>query len=243
MVKAPPPGSNGTGIAGPQRLGPGDQPGRGVGARNGPDGEHRQVTTNPAETQGVQGFPAMMNAEQYIVDNHLATVISQSFGTAEEAFSSTQSLLNLRHAFVSAAANGVTVLASSGDSGTANPGMHAGEEPVDVPLPDRRLAGLRPAGHRRRRHVPVHRPGDRHRGRQHRPAGQLPESTPAREVGWIDAGGGFSHIFARPGYQETLPAGSTSIGAMRGVPDVALQASSRHRYPGLRHRSGDATAD
>ena len=48
-----------------------------------------------------------------------------------------------------------------------------------------------------------------------------------REVGWIDAGGGFSHIFAKPGYQDALPAGSTSIGAMRGVPDVAFQASSR----------------
>src|SRR5579863_1522463 len=56
------------------------------------------VTTSPAETQGVQGLPAMMDAEQFIVDNHQATVISQSFGTTEEAFNSTQSLLNLRHA-------------------------------------------------------------------------------------------------------------------------------------------------
>src|SRR4029079_7973206 len=79
------------------------------------------VTTNPAETLGVQGFPAMMNAEQYIVDNKLATVITQSFGSAEAAFASTQSLLNLRHAFISAAATGVTVLASSGDGGSANP--------------------------------------------------------------------------------------------------------------------------
>jgi subtilase family serine protease len=48
-----------------------------------------------------------------------------------------------------------------------------------------------------------------------------------REVGWIDSGGGFSHVFAKPGYQGTLPAGSTPIGANRGVPDVAFQASSR----------------
>ena len=34
----------------------------------------------------MQGFPAMMNAEQFIVDNHEATVISQSFGAAEEGF-------------------------------------------------------------------------------------------------------------------------------------------------------------
>src|SRR5215468_5525898 len=78
------------------------------------------VTTPTAETLGVQGLPDMMNAEQYVVDNHLATVISQSFGTAEDAFNGTNSLLNLRHAYESAAANGVTVLASSGDGGTSN---------------------------------------------------------------------------------------------------------------------------
>jgi subtilase family serine protease len=47
------------------------------------------------------------------------------------------------------------------------------------------------------------------------------------EVGWIDSGGGFSHVFGKPAYQSSLPAGSTAIGSMRGVPDVALQASSR----------------
>jgi subtilase family serine protease len=48
-----------------------------------------------------------------------------------------------------------------------------------------------------------------------------------REIGWIDSGGGFSSIFARPGYQDTLPAGSTAVGSMRGLPDVAFQASAR----------------
>ncbi len=96
------------------------------------------VTTNPAEVLGVQGFPAMMNAEQFIVDHHEANVITQSFGAAEETFGSTQSLLNLRHAFISAAANGVTVLASSGDGGTANPGKTPDQAPQDDPVPDRR---------------------------------------------------------------------------------------------------------
>jgi subtilase family serine protease len=68
----------------------------------------------------VQGFPQMMAAEDYVVKHHLAQVISQSFGSAEEAFGNSQSLLNLRYAFEDAAASGVTVLASSGDDGTAN---------------------------------------------------------------------------------------------------------------------------
>src|SRR5215471_3759526 len=93
------------------------------------------MTTNPAETLGVQGFPAMMNAEQFIVDHHEANVISQSFAAAEETFSSTQSLLNLRHAFVSAASNGVTVLASSGDNGTANTSFTPVKNPTVFPFP------------------------------------------------------------------------------------------------------------
>src|SRR5260370_2588180 len=76
-----------------------------------------------------------MNAEQYVVDHHLADVISQSFGSAEEAFSSTQSLLNLRHAFVSAAQDHVTVLASSGDNGTANIVKQPTKKPATIPFP------------------------------------------------------------------------------------------------------------
>lgn len=49
------------------------------------------------------------------------------------------------------------------------------------------------------------------------------QSNPGQaEVGWIDSGGGYSHVFGKPDYQDTLPAGSTSIDTMRGVPDVRL---------------------
>src|SRR5262249_50847937 len=56
---------------------------------------------------------------------------------------------------------------------------------------------------------------------------QSPSNPGVREVGWIGSGGGFSHIFPKPDYQDTLPAGSTAIDNMRGVPDVAYNASSR----------------
>jgi subtilase family serine protease len=58
-----------------------------------------------------------------------------------------------------------------------------------------------------------------------------------REVGWIASGGGYSILFPRPTFQDTLPPGSTYVGSsvgapgpnanMRGVPDIAYQASSR----------------
>src|SRR5437868_10062751 len=51
------------------------------------------VTTPTAEILGVQGFPQMMNAVQYIVDNHLADVISMSLGAGEGTFAGMASLL------------------------------------------------------------------------------------------------------------------------------------------------------
>jgi subtilase family serine protease len=141
-VKAPPSGSNGTG-----------QQDRNAWALEtsldvewahsiAPKANIINVTTNPAETLGVQGFTTMMNAEQFIVDNHQATVITQSFGAAEETFGSTQSLLNLRHAFISAAADGVTVLASSGDFGTANIQKTPVKKPKTIPFLDRVVVRL-----------------------------------------------------------------------------------------------------
>ena len=185
------------------------------------------VTTDPAETQGVQGFPAFMDAEQFIVDNHQATVITQSFGAVEEGFNSTQSLLNLRHAFISAAANGVTVLASSGDGGTANSKLTPVPNPVTFPFPTVNWPASDPlvtaVGGTYLCTNPVTGIGVDSTD----PPVNCQSNPGIREIGWIDAGGGFSHIFSTPAYQNTLPAGSTPIGAMRGIPDVAFQASSR----------------
>ncbi|MFI7013743.1 hypothetical protein [Streptomyces sp. NPDC050164] len=151
------------------------------------------VTTPTAETLGVQGFPRMMAAEQYVVEHHLATVISQSFASAEGAFGSARSLQNLRYAFKSAAHSGVTVLGSSvgGTNLCTDPGATIGRV-VDSASP----------------------PGACQNG-----PGQS-------ETGWTGSGGGYSSVFAKPDYQSgVLPAGSAAIGAMRGVPDISLQAS------------------
>ena len=201
------------------------------------------VTTNPAEVLGVQGFPAMMNAEQFIVDHHEANVITQSFGAAEETFGSTQSLLNLRHAFISAAANGVTVLASSGDGGSANPGKTPIKHPRTIPFPTVGWPASDPlvtaVGGTYLCTDPITGMGV---DTTDPPVNcQSPANPGVREIGWIDSGGGFSHVFAKPSYQNTLPAGSTAIDAMRGVPDVAYQASSRTGVLVYDTAPGDAT--
>jgi subtilase family serine protease len=88
-----------------------------------------------AETLGVQGFPQMMNAEQFVINNHLGSVISQSFGAAEESFDSFRSLLDLRDAFTAARAAGITVLASSGDFGTTNIRKEPVKTAATIPFP------------------------------------------------------------------------------------------------------------
>jgi subtilase family serine protease len=192
------------------------------------------VTTPTAETLGVQGFPQMMNAEQTVIDNGLAQVISQSFGASEVTFNGgTAALENLRGAFESAPSHNVSVLASTGDFGNGNVaktpvgGANAGQlipfpnvgwpasDPLVTAVGGTYLCMDAATG----THVD-----------SSAPSGQCPLHPGAREVGWIDAGGGFSSIFSRPAFQNTLPAGSNTAANthnMRGIPDVAMEASSR----------------
>jgi subtilase family serine protease len=188
------------------------------------------VHTPTAETLGVQGFPQMMAAEDYVVQHHLAQVISQSFASAEDAFGSAQSLQNLRYAFQHAAANGVTVLGSSGDGGSANTEKTpVGQGGSTIPVPTVEWPASDPL---------VTGVGGTYlctdatatNGRivdSVNPPVNCQNNPGQAEVGWIDSGGGFSHVFAKPTFQSTLPAGSTFTGSMRGVPDIALQASAR----------------
>ncbi len=187
------------------------------------------VTVPTAETLGVQGFPLMMNAEQALVDNHMANVISQSFAAAEESFGSVQSLLNLRHAYIAAAQNGVTVLGSSGDSGTANttkqPTAKGGTlipyPTVEWPASDPLVTAVGGTYLCQDPTNTTSRVGD-----WTDPPSKCQANPGQLEIGWIAGGGGYSHVFARPSYQDTLPAGSTAIGSMRGVPDVSYEASA-----------------
>jgi subtilase family serine protease len=158
-------------------------------------------------------------------------VISQSFGSAEEAFASTQSLLNLRDAYTAAATAGVTVLASSGDGGTANILKTPVKTPTVIPFPTVIWPASDPlvtaVGGTNLCTNPLNtttRVGD---WIDPPSVCQNPANAGQVEVGWAGSGGGFSHVFAKPSYQNVLPAGSTSIDGMRGVPDVALQASPR----------------
>ena len=78
------------------------------------------VETPVDETLGVQGFPQMIEAENYVIDHRLGDVISQSFGATEQTFPNKFSILALRSAYFNALIHRVTVLSASGDGGATD---------------------------------------------------------------------------------------------------------------------------
>ena len=196
------------------------------------------VTTPTAEVLGVQGFQQMMNAEQYVVDHHLADVITQSFGSGEGAFNNgLASLKQLRQAFVAAEANNVTVFASSGDGGTTNSMKVPVKNPRTIPYQSVIWPSSDPL---------VTSVGGTYLCTNAQTGAVVDSASPPvncqsapgdREPGWVAAGGGYSIYFSRPDFQAVLPPGSSYVGSspgapgpnsnMRGLPDIAYQASSR----------------
>jgi subtilase family serine protease len=87
-----------------------------------PDAKLVLIAANPAETEGVQGFPSMFKGEQFAVAQYPGSVISQSFAVTEQSFNAAamQQVALFDQVYQQAVANHVTVVSASGDSGTAN---------------------------------------------------------------------------------------------------------------------------
>ncbi len=165
------------------------------------------VETPVAETEGITGFPEIIAAENYVIDHHLADVITQSFGATEQTFASTDELMSQRSAFMNAAANGVTVLASSGDDGSAGAMLDGtccypfpavgwpGSDPLVTSIGGTQLF--------------LNQAGSRLKG----------------DTVWSDAygaaGGGVSAVFPRPDYQSGISAPGTG----RALPDISMSAA------------------
>ena len=87
-----------------------------------PDAKLVLVAANPAETEGVQGFPSMFMGEQYAIQKYPGSVISQSFAVTEQSFQSAADpiIAQFDKVYQQAKTDHVTVIGSSGDSGTTN---------------------------------------------------------------------------------------------------------------------------
>jgi subtilase family serine protease len=187
-----------------------------------PDAHIILVETPVAETEGVTGFPQIVKAENYVINHHLGDVISQSFGATEETFPSAASILNLRSAYINAAAHNVTVLASAGDDGATNAFLdgsccysnRVNSWPSSDPLVTS-LGGTE----------------------VHANASKTGPAPVDKDTVWNDpnsifnpsdpttfgaGGGGKSVIFSRPAYQNSV---ADVVGSHRGTPDISMSAA------------------
>jgi len=183
------------------------------------------VETPVAETEGVAGFPEIVEAENYVINHHLGQVISQSLDATEQTFPSKGSLLRLRSAYVNAFAHHVTVLAASGDTGASNYSNVAGtllytHPVVGWPASDPLVTGVGGT------QLSLNASGQRTAPDQ---VWNDTYNTSLQEVFFGDAGpnplatgGGKSSVFSRPWYQNGV---ANVVGRSRGVPDVAMSGA------------------
>jgi subtilase family serine protease len=143
--------------------------------------------------------PDILNALKYVVAHRLGSVLSQSFGEAESC--EAPSIAKADHVlFAAAALQGVTVFASSGDDGAAQPTCDGSSfiKSAGLPAADPLVTGV---------------------GGTSLTASQ-PDGAYQSETAWNDefgsSGGGFSKTFARPAYQNGFVPSSG-----RGVPDIS----------------------
>jgi subtilase family serine protease len=183
------------------------------------------VETPVAETEGVAGFPQIVEAENYVIDHHLGDVISQSFGATEQTFPSPRSLDELRSAYINAFFHHVTVLASAGDTGATGYSNAAGtlyytHPAVSWPASDPLVTGvggtklsLNAAGQRTA-------PDRVWNDTYNKPLNEVFYGDPGPNP--LAGGGGKSLVFSRPFYQNGV---ASTVGDARGVPDISMSAA------------------
>jgi subtilase family serine protease len=181
------------------------------------------VATPTSEKEGISGFPEIVTAERYVVDNHLAAVISQSFSATEQTFPTPDDLYRLRGAYTDAYDNGVTVLAAAGDSGAtdATGGSGLFTSPV-TSWPDSDPLVTAVGGTR----LSLDANGDRvgpdvvWNDTYDAAAQQYISGNDGPNA--LAGGGGLSTMFGRPTYQVPV---APVVGDRRGVPDVAMSGA------------------
>lgn len=183
------------------------------------------VETPVSETEGTTGFPQIVTSENYVIDNHLADVISQSFGATEETFASAQSLVGLRSAILNAASQGITMVAAAGDTGvadfaTATSRRHSTVPEVTWPASDPLVTAvggtqltLTSSG---MRDAPDQAWNDTYDPTVNRFL--FGTTKPHADA----TGGGLSSVFSRPSFQDGVAA---VVGDHRGIPDISMSAA------------------
>jgi subtilase family serine protease len=181
------------------------------------------VETPIAETEGVTGFPQIVQAEEYVIDHHLGDVISQSFSATEQTFTPA-SVGALSDVYLDAEQNHITVLAATGDSGAVNTEQ---DGQTYYTTPDTTWPPSDPlvtAVGGTQLHLDAN-------GNRTSPDTVWNDTydVPANQFIFGDngpnplaTGGGTSTLFPRPDYQALV---WNVVGSSRGVPDISMSAA------------------
>jgi subtilase family serine protease len=175
------------------------------------------VETPVPETLGVQGFPQIVRAENFVIDHHMGNVITQSFAAPEATFPSARSILRLRGAYRNAVRHGVSVLAASGDAGATGPNSLDAQgfpatfflhRAVNWPASDPLVTGIGGT----QLHLDA-------KGNHVSP--DTVWNDTALEQSPAATGGGRSQVFSEPVFQH----GIGGLAGRRGVPDISMSAA------------------
>ena len=171
------------------------------------------LMTSPVdETEGVQGLPQFNALENFALNHHLGQVISQSWAATENSLftkAGKRVFRSFEATYARAARMGVTVLSSTGDTGTANTGVNGKIFPfptVNFPASSPLVTAVGGTSLT----------ADTH--------GNYQSETAWNSDGGA-TGGGISQFFREPFYQRFLPASAQKLlGNHRGLPDVSWNA-------------------
>jgi subtilase family serine protease len=190
-----------------------------------PDAQIVLVAANPAETEGVQGFPSIFKGEQMAINAYPGAVLSQSFAVTEQSFQSAADVQVARFDSIyrNAMDNHITVVGASGDWGTANTDKQGRVYPyptVTWPSSDPLVTS---AGGTWLQYGWTWNPSS--------PGDLSFLTTPGSrtEAVWNEpyfqaaTGGGLSVLFSTPGFQSGIS--QSILNGARGLPDLSWNAA------------------
>jgi subtilase family serine protease len=167
----------------------------------------------------------ILSATKYVADNNLGDVVSQSYGEAEQCMDT--SLLDEQNALFQQMTNeGMTILASAGDNGAAQPScdgsslIKAASTPASDPnvtaVGGTDLVATAPTGTQKTS-------TSASPSFEKKPGGDYVSESVWNEGVGLSGGGGISTVYSQPSYQNGVVSGS-----MREIPDVTYGASLGH---------------
>ncbi|HZO73425.1 MAG TPA: S53 family peptidase [Ktedonobacteraceae bacterium] len=181
-----------------------------------PDATINLVLGNPAGDTVRQQIDGIISGTEYAVANNLGDVISLSVGLGETCYTA-EEMQRWHQAFRLAREKHISVLASSGDSGSAAAICNGTGEPVtegqgvNYPASDPLVSGVGGTT------LLASQKGEY--------LGEMVWNRSTSDAG--ATGGGFSVLFPRPAFQDEVP----GIKMMRGVPDIAYNGDPFTGFP------------